>query len=59
MTAPELAIALEERGFESVGVPEHSHIPLSGKTRSQAVARDAGRDPASIEVASCQFADDR
>ncbi len=25
----ELAIALEERGFESVWVPEHSHIPLS------------------------------
>lgn len=28
----ELAIALEERGFESVWLPEHSHIPLSRKT---------------------------
>ncbi|MBO0710857.1 MAG: LLM class F420-dependent oxidoreductase [Acetobacteraceae bacterium] len=32
MTAPELARALEERGFESVWAPEHSHIPLSRKT---------------------------
>ena len=29
MPAPELAIALEQRGFESVWAPEHSHIPLS------------------------------
>jgi len=29
MSAPELARALEERGFESVWAPEHSHIPLS------------------------------
>ena len=32
MAAPELARALEERGFESVWAPEHSHIPLSRKT---------------------------
>ena len=32
MSAPELACALEERGFESVWAPEHSHIPLSRKT---------------------------
>ena len=32
MSAPELAGALEERGFESVWAPEHSHIPLSRKT---------------------------
>ena len=32
MTAPDLARALEERGFESVWAPEHSHIPLSRKT---------------------------
>jgi probable F420-dependent oxidoreductase len=32
MTASELARALEERGFESVWAPEHSHIPLSRKT---------------------------
>src|SRR5215468_7598179 len=31
-SAPELARALEERGFESVWAPEHSHIPLSRKT---------------------------
>jgi probable F420-dependent oxidoreductase len=29
MSAPELARALEERGFESVWAPEHSHIPVS------------------------------
>jgi len=29
MSAAELARALEERGFESVWAPEHSHIPLS------------------------------
>src|SRR6059058_3234451 len=32
MSAMELARALEERGFESLWVPEHSHIPLSRKT---------------------------
>ncbi|MSP30219.1 MAG: LLM class F420-dependent oxidoreductase [Acetobacteraceae bacterium] len=32
MTAPVLARNLEERGFESIWVPEHSHIPLSRKT---------------------------
>ena len=32
MGAGELAQALEERGFESVWAPEHSHIPLSRKT---------------------------
>src|SRR6184192_3592652 len=28
----ELARALEERGFESLFVPEHTHIPVSRKT---------------------------
>ena len=32
MAPGELARALEERGFESVWAPEHSHIPLSRKT---------------------------
>ena len=32
MSAMELARTLEERGFESVWAPEHSHIPLSRKT---------------------------
>src|SRR5436190_5984488 len=32
MSAPELARALEERGFESVWAPEHSHIPTSRKS---------------------------
>jgi probable F420-dependent oxidoreductase len=31
-SAMELARALEERGFESIWAPEHSHIPLSRKT---------------------------
>jgi probable F420-dependent oxidoreductase len=32
MTAPALAVALEQRGFDIVWAPEHSHIPLSRKT---------------------------
>src|ERR1700732_3733143 len=32
MSAMKLARALEERGFESIWAPEHSHIPLSRKT---------------------------
>src|ERR1700710_1669253 len=32
MSAMDLARVLEERGFESVWAPEHSHIPLSRKT---------------------------
>lgn len=32
MSAPELAQALEARGFESVWAPEHSHIPVSRKS---------------------------
>ena len=32
MSGAGLARALEERGFESVWAPEHSHIPLSRKT---------------------------
>jgi Luciferase-like monooxygenase len=28
----ELAVALEERGFESLWAPEHSHIPTSRRT---------------------------
>src|SRR3954454_11338889 len=32
MTGPELAVALEQRGFDSVWAPEHSHIPLTRKT---------------------------
>ena len=29
MNPADLARALEERGFESVWAPEHSHVPLS------------------------------
>ena len=32
MTPAELGKALEDRGFESMWAPEHSHIPLSRKT---------------------------
>ena len=32
MTSAALAKALEERGFESVWAPEHSHIPLSRRS---------------------------
>ena len=32
MTPVDLAVALEQRGFDIVWAPEHSHIPLSRKT---------------------------
>src|SRR5207245_5331893 len=32
ISAVDLARALEERGFESIWAPEHSHIPASRKT---------------------------
>jgi probable F420-dependent oxidoreductase len=32
MPVPELARAVEERGFDSIWVPEHSHIPTTGNT---------------------------
>ena len=32
MGAAELAVALEERGFDIVWAPEHSHIPVSRKS---------------------------
>src|SRR2546430_10504462 len=32
ITPTELAIALEERGFESLWVTEHTHIPASRRT---------------------------
>src|ERR1700675_2069584 len=32
MTPAELAVALEQRGFDIVWAPEHSHIPVSRKT---------------------------
>ncbi len=32
MTPQELAVAAEQRGFDSVWSPEHSHIPVSRKT---------------------------
>jgi probable F420-dependent oxidoreductase len=36
MAPGELGLALEQRGFESVWAPEHSHIPLSRKTPTPA-----------------------
>ena len=44
----ELAVAAEERGFESLWVPEHSHFPVSpftpgtkrGRPRSDVLRRD-------------------
>jgi alkanesulfonate monooxygenase SsuD/methylene tetrahydromethanopterin reductase-like flavin-dependent oxidoreductase (luciferase family) len=38
MSPTELGRALEERGFDSLWVPEHSHIPLTRKSPSLAVA---------------------
>jgi len=34
ITPAELAVALEERGFDSVWAAEHSHIPVPRKTRA-------------------------
>jgi alkanesulfonate monooxygenase SsuD/methylene tetrahydromethanopterin reductase-like flavin-dependent oxidoreductase (luciferase family) len=48
MSAMELARALEERGFESVWAPEHSHIPLSRTPFPGGPVRGAGRGPASL-----------
>ncbi len=31
-SGPELAVVLEERGFDSIWAPEHSHISISRKT---------------------------
>jgi hypothetical protein len=30
MSPPELAVALEQRGFESLWASEHSHLPVPG-----------------------------
>jgi probable F420-dependent oxidoreductase len=32
MPVPDLAVAAEERGFDSIWIPEHSHIPTSRRT---------------------------
>jgi probable F420-dependent oxidoreductase len=32
ISVPELAVAAEERGFDSVWIPEHTHIPVSRRT---------------------------
>jgi hypothetical protein len=43
--------ALEERGFESVWAPEHSHIPLSRKTPFPGFLRFSGvRHPSQCTV---------
>jgi probable F420-dependent oxidoreductase len=42
MAPGELGLALEQRGFESVWAPEHSHIPLSRKT-SPAAGGELGK----------------
>ena len=44
MAPGELGKALEERGFESVWAPEHSHIPLSRKTPFRWWRRSAEED---------------
>ena len=44
MTPAELARALEDRGFDIVWAPEHSHIPSSRKT------------PFVLRVANCRSA---
>jgi alkanesulfonate monooxygenase SsuD/methylene tetrahydromethanopterin reductase-like flavin-dependent oxidoreductase (luciferase family) len=43
----ELARALEARGFASLYLPEHAHIPVSGRSpfpASRGRPRDAGSD---------------
>ena len=48
----ELARALEERGFESVWFPEHTHIPASRRTPWPGGRRDEG-DGADEQCACC------
>jgi probable F420-dependent oxidoreductase len=57
ITPAELAVALEERGFDSVWAAEHSHIPVPRRTRAD---QDLGRryydvmDPfVSLTAAAC------
>jgi probable F420-dependent oxidoreductase len=40
ISPPELAIALEERGFESLWASEHSHLPATGDTGEGKVQAD-------------------
>jgi alkanesulfonate monooxygenase SsuD/methylene tetrahydromethanopterin reductase-like flavin-dependent oxidoreductase (luciferase family) len=35
----ELAVALEERGFESLWASEHSHLPLAGEPEGAAIRK--------------------
>ena len=44
MNPVELAVALEERGFESLWVPEHTHIPASRRSPW----------PGGVDGAACQ-----
>ena len=49
MPVNELAVALEERGFESLFVPEHTHIPAS---RESAVCKTLDGDSSHFRVSA-------
>ena len=44
MTPQELAVAAEQRGFDSVWSPEHSHIPMSAASRPSRRAASCRRN---------------
>ncbi|GAA3196215.1 TIGR03619 family F420-dependent LLM class oxidoreductase [Actinocorallia longicatena] len=45
MAAHELAVAAEERGFASLYLPEHTHIPVSRATPAPATHEASGAEP--------------
>ncbi|GAB3667091.1 LLM class F420-dependent oxidoreductase [Actinocorallia lasiicapitis] len=45
MPAHELAVAAEERGFASLYLPEHTHIPVSRLTPAPATREASGAEP--------------
>ena len=53
MTPAELARALEERGFDILWAPEHSHIPASRTSPEVFSQRDPDLESPVAEVFAC------
>lgn len=52
MPAHELAVAAEERGFSSLYLPEHTHIPVSRLTPAPATSEASGAEPGFLKGTS-------
>src|SRR5689334_4792708 len=52
MPPHELAVAAEERGFSSLYLPEHTHIPVSRRTPAAATGAAGGTGPARLRGTS-------